>query len=501
MSLLGVDIGTTGAKALAFNVEGRPLGHAYREYGMREPQPGWAEWDPQCLWESIEAAIGEAGHCAAAMGDPVTALAIACLGLTIVPVDGRGQPTYPFLVAQDARAEAEARWWAETFGAERLSGITGLPLSPLYPIFKITWLKRHRPEVYASTARFLFVHDYACLRLGLPPITDYSLASSSMAFDLRERDWSDQVLAHIALERSQLPQARPAGAVMGAVGREQAAELGLSPKVKVVVGGFDQMAAALGAGVVTPGMAVDSMGTVDCITAALPADADAPGLLAGGHPRHPHLVADQDTTLAYCFSAGSVLRWYRDTFAAQEMTVAARAGLDAYDLVTRQMPHDPSPVMLLPHFLGSGTPTLNPASKGALLGLTLSTTRGDIIKAIMEGDSFEMRTNLESLEQAGVALTEIRAVGGGARSAAWLQLKADILNRRVSTVNVSEGGCLGMAMLAGAATGKYSSLDEAVENLVHVKEEFWPENAELYAHRYAIYRGLYAAIRELSHQL
>jgi xylulokinase len=322
-----------------------------------------------------------------------------------------------------------------------------------------------------------------------------------MAFNLGDRDWSDEVLAHIALDRSRLPEALPAGTVIGAIGREQAEELGLSHNVQVVVGGFDQMAAALGAGVVGPGGAVDSMGSADCITAALAASTDAPGLLAGGHPRHPHLVADRDTTLAYCFSAGSVLRWYRDAFAAQEVAMAARTGSDAYDLLTRQVPPDPSPVMLLPHFAGSGTPASDPASRGALLGLTLATTRGDIIKAILEGVSFEMRMNLESLEEAGVAVTEIRAVGGGALSATWLQLKADILNRRVSTVKVSEGGCLAMAMLAGAGTGEYGSLDEAVENLVEIGEDFWPLSAEPYARRYAIYRGLYDATQELSHQL
>ena len=199
--------------------------------------------------------------------------------------------------------------------------------------------------------------------------------------------------------------------------------------------------------------------------------------------------------------SSDLLRWYRDTFGAAEQLVAGRAGLDVYDLLTAQIPAGLSPVMLLPHFLGSGTPSCDPTSKGALLGLTLSTTRGDIIKAILEGVCFEMRANLESLARAGVQVRTVRAVGGGARSPAWLQLKADILGCPVSTVKVSEAGCQAMAMLAGVATGVYGSLVEAVQATVRVSGEFQPRDQEVYEERYAVYRDIYPALRPLNRRL
>jgi xylulokinase len=453
VSLLGVDVGTTGVKAVAFDGAGRMLCYSYREYAIAAPQPGWAEWDPEALWQATAQVITEAAAGAKATGDPVTALAVCCLGLTFVPVDAQGKAVHPFIVAQDTRGVQELRWLEETFGQDRLAAITGLPSSPLYPLSKLLWLRKHRPEVFAVTRKILLVHDYVCLRLGLPPVTDYSLGSSFMVMDRRTHTWSRELLAHAQLDETLLPEMRPAGTTLGTVTEAQASALGLSPRTSVIVGGFDQMAGALGAGLVESGMAVDAIGTVDCITATLPSAAAAEGLLQGRHPRHPHVVAGLDTTLAYCFSGGSVLRWYRDTFGAAEQLVAGRAGLDVYDLLTAQIPAGLSPVMLLPHFLGSGTPSCDPTSKGALLGLTLSTTRGDIIKAILEGVCFEMRANLESLARAGVQVRTVRAVGGGARSPAWLQLKADILGCPVSTVKVSEAGCQAMAMLAGVATG------------------------------------------------
>jgi xylulokinase len=501
LSLLGVDVGTTGVKAAAFDHAGQMLHRGYREYAIAAPQPGWAEWDPEALWQATTQVITEAAGGAQAAGDPVTALAVCCLGLTFVPVDRQGKPTYPVIVAQDTRSAQELHWLKETFGQDRLSAITGLPLSPLYPLSKMLWLRQHLSEAFAATYKILLMHDYICLRLGLPPVTDYSLASSTMAMDRRTRCWSQELLTHAQLDEALLPQIAAAGTVLGPVGRKQAETLGLSPEVRLVVGGFDQMAAALGAGVALPAMAADAIGTVDCITATLPSAAPAEGLLQGGHPRHPHVVSGLDTTLAYCFSGGSVLRWYRDTFGAAEQLAAGRAGLDVYDLLTAQIPAGPSPVMLLPHFLGSGTPSCDPASKGALLGLTLSTTRGDIIKAILEGVSFEMRANLESLAQAGVPVQSVRAVGGGARCPAWLQLKADILGRPVSTVNVSEAGCLAMAMLAGTATGVYGSLAEAVQATVRITAEFQPRDQAVYEERYAIYRDIYPALWLLNRRL
>lgn len=500
MSMLGLDIGTTGVKATAFRVDGKPAGSAYREYAASSPRSGWAEWDPGLLWKAVSEVIGGAAGQAQAAGDPVSAMAVCCLGLAFVPVDRHGQPTYPCIVTHDMRAEEEARWLAETFGADQLADITGVPLSSLYPLPKILWLRRYRPEVFAATDRFLFVHDYVALRLGCEPITDRSLASSFLAYDRHACAWSPQILNHANLDAKRLPEIRPSGTIMGRIGR-LSRELGLSKDVSLVTGGFDQMAAALGAGAAQAGIAADSVGTVDCLTGVFPAGLTACQLARSGHPRHPHVVPGLDTTLAYCLTGGVLLRWYRDTFGMLEQLVATRANLDVYDLLTAEAGDGPSPVMVLPHFGGSGTPSRDPASKGAILGLTTATSRGEIIRAILEGINFEMRLNLESIAGAGVEVHEIRAVGGGARSPLWMQIKADVLGRRVCTVGVSEAGCLAMAMLAGVATGEYRSLQEAVQATVRVTAEFEPSHRSLYEEQFAIYRDVYPALRGVSHRL
>ena len=258
--------------------------------------------------------------------------------------------------------------------------------------------------------------------------------------------------------------------------------------------------AALGAGLTHPGEAVVGTGTWEALTILTAAPAIAPSLRTGGYTSGCYVAGD----LYYCMATnpggGSVVRWFRDTFGAAELEISRRTGIDAFDLLMREVPDDPTGMLALPHFEGSYTPWMDPASTGAVLGLRLSTSRGQVLKALLEGITFELAENLARLEAAGVSVGGLRATGGGARSPVWLQLKADITGHAVTRVAVSEAGCLAAACLAGVGAGVFSSAGEAVGAVTRTAETYQPRPQihAVYQETFARYRRLYAALRPLA---
>ncbi|UCH35686.1 MAG: hypothetical protein JSV65_04875, partial [Armatimonadota bacterium] len=376
-------------------------------------------------------------------------------------------------------------------------------LNPMYTINKIMWWRDNEPQVFERAWKFLCYEDLTAFRLCGEPAIDYSLAGRTMAFDVRAERWSDEILSRVGLEPERLAATAPSGVVIGKVRDELAGELGLPRGVAVVTGGHDQPCGALGSGIVEPRIAMDATGTVECITPAFSELNLSDAMLESNYSCYHHVAPGMYITLAFNFTGGSLLRWYRDTLGKQEREDAEAAGMDVYEIMIGLATSGPSPVMVLPHFTITGTPWLDPFSKGAILGLTLATTKADIIKALLDGVTFEMRLNLEHLERAGVAVEHIRAIGGGAKSPTWLQLKADVFGRPVSSLSVSEAACLGAALLAGTAVGEYSSLAEAVGKTIRAVKTYEPnpETAAQYDERYEIYRRLYPTLRDVMHAL
>jgi xylulokinase len=324
-----------------------------------------------------------------------------------------------------------------------------------------------------------------------------------MAFDLNTDTWADRLLTAAGVDREKLPEARPSGTAVGRVPAAIATDLGLPVGVMGVTGGHDQPCGALGAGISRPGMAMDATGTVECITPIFDHPVLSPSMRENSYCCYHHVVPGLYATLAFNFTGGSLLRWYRDNLGAKEVEEAQVSGLDVYDIMIGKAASGPSRLLVLPHFTMTGTPWFDPAGKGAILGLTLSTGTDQIIKGMLDGITYEMRLNLDRLAEAGVEVREIRAIGGGAKSRTWMQLKADIFNRPVSALNVSEAACLGAAILAGVAIGEYRSPAEAADVLVKVVETYEPQPAQVarYAEQYARYQRVYPALRDLLHEL
>jgi len=375
MSLLGIDIGTTGCKAIVFREDGELLAGAYREYPLQHPQTGWMELDPRQVWDSTREAIREA-VVAAGEGDPVQALATSVQGEAVTTIAADGEILANSPVTFDERTLPYRDWWAEQMDRTRLFQITGMPLHAMYTLNKIMWWRREQPEIYERTWKFLNYGDFALQRLGLPPTIDYTMAGRSMAFDLRANEWSAEILALAKVDVKKLPAVAPSGTAVGVVPAEVAAELGLPNGVIGVTGGHDQPCGALGGGIAEPGIAIDSTGTVECITPVFDAPVLTPPMLEGNFCCYHHVTPGLYATLAFNFTGGSLLRWYRDHFAALEKEEAEVAGMDVYDILLGKAAGGPSPVMALPHFTVTGTPWFDTASRGAFVGLTLGASLG-----------------------------------------------------------------------------------------------------------------------------
>jgi xylulokinase len=459
------------------------------------------ELDPEEVWNAVKGVIRQVTQ--AIPDDPVRALSVSTHGESVVPVDAQGRFLCRFITALDTRAAKETEWWGERLGKDRLFQITGMPLHPMYTVNKLMWLRQHQPDIFAAARRFLCMQDFIFHQLGLDPAMDYSLATRTMAFDVNQLAWSREILSLAQLDVEQLSRALPSGSVLGEIAPSIAEELGMAPGAVGVTGGHDQPAGALGCGAIAEGIAMDSTGTVECVAVASPKLVLGTELLEGNLPIAPHTVAGMYLVLGYSSTGGALLRWYRDNFASAELQEAERTGQDVYDLILEQAVEGPSSVLILPHFFGSGTPWMDPDSKGAILGLDMTTNKGQIIKGILDSVTYETKLSVDVMETAGISVRELRAIGGGAKSPRWLQTKADIFGKPVVAMDVSEAACLGVAVLAGVATRSFSSIEEGVARMVRVKRIYEPDMAmhERYMQKAQRFAQVYPTLAELNHQL
>ena len=498
MSYLGLDIGTGGCKAMVFDERGRRLAGASREYPLSQPRAGWAELDSSLVGKACLDVIREvAGFCVAT--DPVRALAISSQGEAFTALDAGGRIVSDAMVSSDTRAAALAATWPRAFGPERLYEKTGHTAHPIFTLFKLLWLQRERPDLWKKSARFLCFEDYLHHLLGVDPAISWSLAGRTMLFNVRERRWDPEILEAAGLHAGQLARPLASGEVAGVVPSTLAADLRLASGAVVVTAGHDQVCAALGAGALGEGQAALTTGSVECVTVAFREAVFSPILREANLCTYAHAGPGLHATLAYNLTGGNLLRWFRDQWSRAERLDAEREGADIYATLLRAMPSEPTNLIALPYFTASGTPHFDSRTPGAILGLRLETTREEVLRALLEGLAFELRLNFSLLEQAGIAVREILAVGGGARSRDWLQLKADVLGRPILRPAVSEGGCLGNALLACAAiTGESPS--RLLPEWSPVRETVYPNarTAARYAERAGAYSETYATLRDLA---
>jgi xylulokinase len=495
VSVLGIDVGTTGCKGLLLARDDEIFLTARHSYPLEFPRPGWVELDGQLVLEAVRQVVSAATTEADAMGDPLLAIAVSASGDEAVPVDSAGVGLYPAIMSMDVRSLEEGRLYAETVGAERLYRLTGLPVAANWPLVRLIWLRQHEPEVFKQTAHYLSWEDLVLTWLGAEPVTDDSLAARTMAFDISRRRWSAELLGAADLDPDLFPRSEPSGRVVGKVSPARCKELGLRAPVSLVTGGFDQAMAVLGAGLHRPGEAVVGTGTWEALTVIVEQPRAEAELLAAGFTFGCHVDEGLFYAMATNPGGGSVASWALD--ALRVAPAEANTTSPSVDDVLQALPDGPTRLVALAHFEGSYNPWMDPGSTGVIQGLRLGTTPEQIFKALLEAITFELRESISRLRASGVAIDALRATGGGARSAAWLQLKADILGVPVSTINVRETGCLAAACLAATAIGHYGSAHEAIDTLVREAQRFEcrQDVHDCYADPFSQYLRLYHALR------
>lgn len=502
MSLLGIDVGTTGTKAVAVNSSGQILASAYLEYSILSPSAGWFELDPQKVLSACKEVISIVAEQVRSI-DPVKAIGISSQGEAFTAIDKNGKYLCNAMVSFDARSQEQVKAYINSFGAERLYHITGHSAHTLFSLFKILWLKENQPETFAKISKLMCMGDLLGFELTGRAMISYNLASRTMLFDVNKLEWSQEILTDIGLDRRVLSEAVEAGTIVGNVRAGIGSELGLSNDVCVVMGGHDQSCGAFGVGAINAGTAAYSIGTVECITPAFSTCVLDETMRLSNLATYPHVIPGLYTTVAFATTGGSGLRWFRDTLGKYEIEQSKITGQDVYELLLEDMPTEPSGLLVLPHFTSTGTPYFDSSPMGAILGLRLSTSKGELVKGLLEGITYEMKLNLETLRKAGVKVDQLLAFGGGTKSSAWLQIKADILDMPIVSVEISEAGCLGAAMLAAKAMGQVSSLRECSAGWVKVGKRYVPDEkrAKVYRERYAVYQGLYETLKPIGRNL
>jgi len=494
VSLLGIDAGTTGCKAAVFRANGSLASSAYEEYAYLSPQPGQAELDPPAVWAAVKRVIAAAVQTG---GEAVSALAVSSMGEAMVPVARDRRMLGPSILNFDVRGQEYLAELRERLPRERLYRLNGNTLGNQYGLSKLVWIARQRPRLYERTELFLNWSGFISFMLGGEPAVDYSLANRSLLFELDRRDWSEELLAAAGLERSRLPNPVPSGTPLGTVLPQVAEELGLPRRTAIVAGAHDQCANALGCGVTAEGEALFGLGTYLCIVPVHLSRPAPEAMLGIGLNTEHHAVPGRFVSFLYNMG-GALVRWYRDTFAAAEARQARERGQEVYDALFGELPALPSDVLVLPHFSPTGPPDYIENSRGVLTGLTLQTRRADILKGILQGAVFDLKSCTDLLPRAGLSIRRYRAAGGGSRSDAWLQLCADVLGAPFVRPRVSEAGALGAAILAGAGTGEFRSIEEGAQRMVFIGDSFEPDpsRGRQYAESYERFRKLWPLLRE-----
>jgi xylulokinase len=501
MNLLGLDIGTTGCKAILFDSDGTLLAKASREYAVDIPHPQWAEQDLENVWILAQEAIKEAIFVADV--HEVAALGLSVHGEAVTPVDEHGRALYPTILGMDTRTGAQNDWLRERFGGEGLFQRTGMPIHTINTLPKLLWLKEHEPEIWRAADKFLLVEDFLIQKMTGQAAVSQCLASRTQLYNLKDGKSDEEILAALELDPAKLAHVLPSGVAVGHLSSGLTSSLGLRRPPVVVTGGHDQACGALGVGLTTPGLASVSTGTAEVVEVALPSPVLSQPLYEGNISVYNHVVPGLFLAMTLNHSGGMSLRWFRDQFCEPQMHQAAQTNADAYDLILTGASAVPTGLLVLPHFSGSGTPTFDTSSKAAILGLTFATSRADVAKAILEGLTYELRLNLDLLKAGDVKIEVLRAIGGGAKSALWLQLKADITGIPVVTPRITEAAGFGAALLAGVGAGLFASAAEAANRFLQLKDEYVPDPIRhaAYTRQFEIYRQVYPALAPITHQL
>lgn len=490
--LLGVDIGTSGSKAVLIDHAGTVVASATDDYQMRTPRPLWAEQDPRDWWTATVSAIRQVLRDSGAKGEDVASIGLTGQMHGLVLLDGVGEVLRPCIMWNDQRTGPQCEEITRRLGLPRLLDLIANPVLPGFTAPKIVWVREHEPEVYRRAAHVLLPKDYVRYRLTGQYAMEVSDGSGTALLDVRNRRWSGQMLAALDIPPAWLPECYESTVPSAGISRQAAEATGLKAGTPVVGGGGDQAAGAVGSGIVRQGVISVTLGTSGVVFAATESFLLEP---EGRLHAFCHAVPGRWHLMGVMLSAAGSLRWFRDALGHEELARAAGEGPDVYDLLCQAAATAPAGsegLVFLPYLSGERTPHPDPDARGVFFGLTLRHDKSHMVRAVLEGVAYGLRDSLELMRQMGIEITQVRASGGGARSPLWRQVLADVFNSEIALTNVTEGAAYGAALIAGAGTGIYRDVDEACASAIRITERIEPGPAvAVYEDYYPVYRSLY----------
>lgn len=501
--ILAHDLGTTGNKATLYDEGGALLNSAFHGYPTRYENIGWAEQNPGDWWQAVCATTQKLLHASGAGRNEIACIVFSGQMMGCVPVDREGLPIRDAIIWADQRSTEQARWMAERIDPQEVYRITGHRLSPSYSATKILWVRDHQPELYRDTHKFVHAKDCIVARLTGNFVTDRSDAGGMNLYHLEEAEWSGEILQAIELDRAKLPELHLSIDVVGEVMSEVAEEVGVAAGTPVVIGGGDGSCAATGAGVIREGAAYNYIGSSSWIGIAASKPIYDPQMRTFNWA---HLVPGLFTPTGTMQTAGGSYQWARDQLCPLEVSAADQAGVSPYELMNEEAEGSPAGargLIFLPYLLGERSPRWNPNARGAFVGLTMTHTRADMIRAVLEGIALNLRVILEAFQNQGARIDAMRVIGGGARSQLWNQIMANVYGVDILRLAMlEEATSLGAAIAGGVGVGLFPDFTIAekltpIASVVGVQ----PEGKAAYDRVFEVFEATYTALEPVYDQL
>ena len=484
--VIGCDVGSQGTKAILLSTNGEFVAEAYEGYAIDYPQPLWAEQPVERWLDALTLAIRRLISESGVEPRNVRVISLATQVDGVIPIDSDGNPLHPAIIWMDRRASSQCEIVRQKLGDKEVFNITGLNIDAYHVAPKIRWLAEQRPEIYERAARFLLPGSYVAYYLTGEFAVDYSNASSTLLLDVHTKTWSEILCAAFDIDINKLAPVSAGTGTLGKIRSVVAEKLGLNASTLVMIGCGDEHAACLGAGVTEPGLVGDIVGTAEPVCAACPETVFDPTRLV-----ETHCHADPDLWLLENpgFVSGGNFRWWRDQFANGETYASL-------DVEAMNIPPGAEGLTFLPGLMGALAPTWNESARGTFAGFTLAHTRAHFVRALLEGSAYAVRDITSQMQAIGLDLREIRAVGGGAKSQLWNQIKADVTGLQVNVPEITETTALGAAFLSLVGIGAYTTLSEASDHIVRIRERINPDPTakSAYDEAYERYRQMYFAL-------
>lgn len=504
-ALIGIDAGTTNTKVVAFSTNGEELAKASVPTAALHPQPGWIEYDVDVLWHVVCELLQTVVN---SLPEDVRPAAIVVTGMAEagVALDSSGTALYPAISWLDQRTVDELAAWESAIGKDRTAEITGLPMNTAASALHLLWLKNNEPQVFAKMQRWLNLPDYIAFKLSSVATTDYSLASRMMLLDLKQKNWSDELLTHIGIGREKLGDLVASGSQTGAVIEDASLATGLPVGLPVCAGGHDHLCAALGLGATQAGDTFDSMGTAEAIVVNLDKPLPSASIASKGIAQGMHVVPGRYYAISGLFYSGGSIDWVRQLLTS---TLGTDLTLDeVYDALLQQaakVSAGSDGVYFLPHLRQANAPVFDPTSRGALVGLTGDSGPGHIARAVLEGIVYEFQQLADCVHEAfEVGDGRWLATGGGTRNALLMRIKAAVAGQSLTIPDVDEATCLGAALLGGLGVGIYKDVDDAQTSVTQSQKtiECDPQLQRVYQRNYSdVFVQLYASLQSLNHAI